>query len=83
MESLRNSFLARSSSDDRAWYEKVIDLASLSSEDEDGLMKLVRDEMAQFFDVVNDKEFRQIEQKYPGPRVVLYKVAEKVAEFDR
>ena len=43
----------------------------------------VRDEMAAFFDVVNAKEFRHIEQKYPSARTVLGKLAEKVDQIDR
>lgn len=39
--------------------------------------------MAQFYDVANNKEFRQIEQKYSSARMVLYKLGEKVAEFDK
>lgn len=45
-------------------------------------MDLVREEMAQFFDVVNDKEFKQIEHKYPNSRIVLYKLGESVAQLD-
>ena len=45
--------------------------------------KIVRDEMAAFYDVVNAKEFRQIEQKYPSARSVLYKLADKVDEIDK
>ena len=39
--------------------------------------------MAQFYDVVNDKEFKQIEQKYASSRMVLYKVSEKIEEIDK
>ena len=46
-------------------------------------MKIVREEMAAFFDVVNAKEFRHIEQKYPSARRVLVRLAEKVDEIDR
>ena len=46
-------------------------------------MKLVRDEMAAFFDVVNAKEFRHIEQKYSSARTVLAKLAQKVDEIDK
>ena len=38
--------------------------------------------MLQFYDVVNDREFKQIELKYSSSRMVLYKVAEKVSVFD-
>ena len=46
-------------------------------------MKIVRDEMAAFFDVVNAKEFRHIEQKYPSTGMVLGKLAEKVNQIDK
>ncbi len=65
---------------ERSWYEMVID--SAFGDDLDALMKLVRDEMAAFFDVVNNKEFKQIEQKYSGPRAVLMKLAGKIDEMD-
>ena len=39
--------------------------------------------MAQFFDVVNDREFKQIEQKYASSRMVLVKVGEKIEEMDK
>ena len=42
----------------------------------------VLDEMAQFYDVVNDREFKQIEQKYASSRMVLIKVCEKIEEMD-
>lgn len=41
---------------------------------EESLMKLVHEEMAAFFDVVNDREFAQIQRKYSNSRTVLYKV---------
>jgi len=50
---------------------------------QESLMKMVREEMAQFYDVVNNREFKEIEQKYSHPRMVLYKVAQKVEEFDK
>lgn len=49
---------------------------------EDNLLKLVWEEMAQFFDVVKAKEFKRIEAKYRTSREVMYKVAEKVTEMD-
>ena len=46
-------------------------------------MKILRDEMAAFFDVVNAKEFKHIEQKYPSAGIVLGKLAEKVDQIDK
>ncbi|TRY78378.1 hypothetical protein TCAL_01692 [Tigriopus californicus] len=74
---LQSSFVCRR----EPWYVQVInDLKSSSNEA--NLMDLVREEMAQFFDVVNDKEFKQIEHKYPNSRIVLYKLGESVAQLD-
>ena len=53
-----------------------------STAQEETVLKLVLEEMAQFYDVVNDREFKQIEQKYASSRMVLYKVSEKVEEID-
>ena len=66
-----------------AWYVSVANSVRRGTSLEDDLLKLVREEMAQFFDVVNAKEFRQIELKYSNPRVIMYQVAEKVMEMDR
>ena len=45
-----------------AWYQEVIDWVEEAGQ-EDDLMKLVHEEMAQFFDVVSEKEFQEIRQK--------------------
>ena len=34
-------------------------------------MKLVHEEMSQFFDVVNEKEFKEVVEKYPNSRWVV------------
>ena len=62
---------------------KVINAASGSHSDEDNLMTLVREEMAQFYDVVNDREFKQLEHKFPNSRVVMYKLSEKIEELEK
>ena len=79
VEELKSSFECV----DEVWYVQVANAVSDSYSEEDALMSMVREEMAQFYDVVNDKEFRQIEQKYPNSRVVLYKLAEKTQELDK
>ena len=71
-----------SSTADEPWYVQVVNSASSVVSREDALMKLVLEEMSQFYDVVNDREFKQIELKYSSSRMVLYKVAEKVTVFD-
>ena len=58
------------------------DLPVQSSAQEEAILKTVLDEMAQFYDVVNDREFKQIEQKYASSRMVLIKVCEKIEEMD-
>eukprot|EP00095_Tigriopus_kingsejongensis_P004239 maker-scaffold711_size108467-snap-gene-0.24 protein:Tk04239 transcript:maker-scaffold711_size108467-snap-gene-0.24-mRNA-1 annotation:"e3 ubiquitin-protein ligase shprh" len=63
------------------WYVQVLNRSS-SVGNQEKLMDSVREEMAQFFDVVNDREFRQIEQKYPNSSMILYKIGEKVTEID-
>ena len=55
------------------WYVQVLNAVDSSTDpsasgSEDELMKLVREEMAQFFDVVKDKEFRKLEEKYSNSR---------------
>ena len=82
VEEVRDSFASHDGDDDEAWYVQVINKTSNTSSREDALMNLVLEEMSQFYDVVNDREFRQIELKYPSSRTVLYKVAEKIAVFD-
>ncbi len=85
MEALKGSFEC----DPSSWYVQIVDAVSVAGrgnqEDasEDALMSLVRDEMAQFYDIANDREFGQIKQKYPNARMVLYKVSDKVEEMDR
>ena len=83
VEELRGEFQGRRD-DDEPWYVQVINSvsSSVSSREEESLMKLVLEEMSQFYDVVNDREFRQVELKYSSSRMVLYKVAEKVDVFD-
>ena len=50
-----------------AWYEEVISWVE-AADQEKMLMKLVHDEMSQFYDVVNEKEFKEVEAKYPNSR---------------
>ena len=65
-----------------AWYVLVANQVYDAPELEDSLLKLVWEEMAKFFDVVKAREFREIEKKYASSREVMYKVGEKVTEFD-
>ena len=51
----------------RVWYEEVIDWVE-AADQEKSLMKLVHEEMSQFFDVVNEKEFKEVVEKYPNSR---------------
>merc|ERR1739848_180161 len=64
-----------------AWYVQTVNSIQTSAQEE-AILKTVLDEMAQFFDVVNDREFKQIEQKYASSRMVLIKVCEKIEEMD-
>ena len=82
VEELQESFECEKNS---SWYERVVDQVAISKDDSDetDLMKLVLEEMAQFYDAINEKEFMQIELKFPSSRIVLYKVAEKVIECDK
>ena len=64
-----------------AWYVQAVNSIQ-SSAQEEAILKTVLDEMAQFYDVVNDREFKQIEQKYASARMVLIKVCEKIEEMD-
>ena len=80
VEDLRSP--ASSTAADEPWYVQVVNSASSVVAREDALMKLVLEEMSQFYDVVNDREFKQIETRYSSSRMVLYKVAEKVTVFD-
>ena len=45
-------------------------------------MELIHEEMSQFFDVVNNREFDEIRKRYSNSRVIMYKVSEKIMEFD-
>ena len=42
-----------------------------AADQESQLMKLVHEEMSQFFDVVNEKEFKEVVEKYPNSRWVM------------
>ena len=42
-----------------------------AADQESQLMKLVHEEMSQFFDVVNEKEFKEVVEKYPNSRWVV------------
>ncbi len=77
VEEFRDAFHVKGS-----WYVKVFNSIK-STNDEEAMMKLVLEEMAQFYDVVNDREFKQMEQKYASSRMVLYKVGEKIEEMDK
>ena len=50
-----------------SWYEEVISWVE-AADQEKQLMKLVHEEMSQFFDVVNEKEFKEVVEKYPNSR---------------
>lgn len=76
VEQLRTSFQVQDS-----WYVKAINTVKTTAQEE-SVLKLVLEEMAQFYDVVNDREFKQMEAKYASSRMVLYKVGEKIAEMD-
>ena len=65
-----------------AWYVQAVNSIQTSAQEE-AILKTVLEEMAQFFDVVNDREFKQIEQKYASSRMVLVKVGEKIEEMDK
>ena len=104
IEDIRDEFVVGSGGkDDEPWYVHVVNSVSSQAAKEDALMKLVLEEMSQFYvssdskpatksmcnipisdpqDVVNDREFKQIELKYSSSRMVLYKIAEKVSVFD-
>ena len=42
-----------------------------AADQESQLMKLVHEEMSQFFDVVNEKEFKEVVEKYPNSRWIV------------
>lgn len=50
-----------------AWYEEVISWVE-AADQEKQLMKLVHEEMSAFFDVVDEKEFKEVMEKYPNSR---------------
>ena len=50
-----------------AWYEEIIDWVG-EADQERQLMGLVHEEMSQFFDVVNEKEMKEVYDKYPNSR---------------
>ena len=50
-----------------SWYEEVISWVE-AADQEKMLMKLVHEEMSQFYDVVNEKEFKEVVEKYPNSR---------------
>ncbi len=77
VEKLRGSFKCADS-----WYVDIVD-GLKSGADEENILKLVLEEMAKFYDVVNDREFKNIEQKYASSRMVLYKVGKKIEEIDK
>ncbi len=53
-----------------------------SGTDESNLLELIHEEMSQFYDIVNNREFEQIRARYSNSRLIMYKVAEKIEEFD-
>lgn len=52
-----------------AWYEAIVDWAG-EADQEKQLMTLVHEEMSQFFDVVNEKEMKEVADRYPNSRYV-------------
>ena len=52
-----------------AWYEAIVDWAG-EADQEKQLMTLVHEEMSQFFDVVNEKEMKEVADRYPSSRCV-------------
>ena len=81
VETLRVSF-SIGGGREGSWYVKAVNSVKTSAQEE-AVLKLVLEEMAQFYDVVNDREFKQIEQKYSSSRMVMYKVGEKIEEMDK
>ena len=65
-----------------AWYEEVISFVE-AADLEKSILKLVHEELAQFYDVVNEKEFKEIQAKYPSSRIVLYKIFEKLEDLEK
>ncbi len=54
-------------SSDKIWYIQVINTVEVADQ-ERNLLKIVHDELAQFFDIADEKEFREIQEKYPNSR---------------
>ena len=54
----------------------------MSYSQERQLMKMVHDEMGQFYDVVTEKEFKEVQDKFPNSRLVLYKVLQIILITD-
>ena len=81
VETLRDSFKVGGGREG-SWYVKTVNAVKTGAQEE-AILKMILEEMAQFYDVVNDREFKQIEQKYASSRVVLYKVGEKIEEMDK
>ncbi|CAB4054913.1 SHPRH [Lepeophtheirus salmonis] len=46
------------------------------------LLHLSLDEMAQFYDVVHDREFKEISEKYSNSRIIMYKIASGITDSD-
>ena len=65
-----------------AWYEEVISFVE-AADLEKNILKLVHEELGQFYDVVNEKEYKEIQAKYPSSRIVLYKIFEKLEDFEK
>ena len=67
--------------DTGAWYVDAINHVDAGAS-ESNLLELIHEEMSQFFDVVNNREFDEIRKRYSNSRVIMYKVSEKIMEFD-
>ena len=46
------------------------------------MLQLIHEEMSQFYDVVNNREFEQIKERYHSSRMIMRKVWEKIEEID-
>lgn len=64
-----------------AWYVQAINLVEPGA-DESNLLQMIHEEMSQFYDVVNNREFEQIRERYCNSRVIMYKAGEKIVEID-
>ncbi|QQP35179.1 SNF2 histone linker PHD RING helicase_ E3 ubiquitin protein ligase, partial [Caligus rogercresseyi] len=64
------------------WYVTAMDSIE-SSTDENSLLELVHEEMAQFYDVVNDREFKEISEKYSNSRLILYKIVTGIQDSEK